>query len=62
MIVREGEKSAVVEWRFDICIQLGFAVEDAGVLAERHDIDLHDIIELVQVKECPPNYAFLILL
>jgi hypothetical protein len=62
MTVSQREKSALSEWRFDICVKLGFAVEDATVLAERHDIDLHEIIELVQIKGCPPQYAFEILL
>lgn len=62
MPVREGEQEKINEWRLDICMQLGFAVDHATILAERHDIELHQIIELVQVKGCPPEQAFRILL
>jgi hypothetical protein len=62
MVVSEDETGRVSSWRLEICEQLGFTLDDAQALAARHDIDLHTIIELVQVKRCPPVYAVQILL
>jgi len=62
MPVAEGETEKLNDWRFVICSQLGFTADDAHLLAQRHDIDLHAIVELVSLKGCPPEYAVLILL
>jgi hypothetical protein len=62
MSVCEDELGRVSDWRFEICSQIGFTPDDAYVLAKRHDIDLHDIIELVQMKGCPHREAVRILL
>lgn len=56
------EESKLTDWRFVICGQLGFTADDAHLLAQRHDIDLHAIVELVKLKGCPPETALLILL
>lgn len=62
MPVHEDEKEKVEGWRFDICEQMGFTADDAYVLAQRQDIQLREIIDLVQMKGCPPQLAVKILL
>ena len=62
MPVVEGEKEKLDGWRFEICIQMGFTPDDANLLAQRHDVPLREIIDLVQLKGCPPETAVLILL
>ena len=62
MLVCTDEIERLQRWRFEICTQIGFTPDDAYVLAERQDIDLHAIIELVQVKGCPHHQAVRILL
>ncbi len=60
--VCQDEKGKVDDWRLEICLQIGFTADDAYLLAQRHDIDLHQIIELVTLRGCPHQYAVRILL
>ncbi len=56
-----GASSAeVVEWRRGRLLGAGFAPSLAMELAERHDVDLHALLELVD-RGCPPELAARIL-
>jgi hypothetical protein len=56
----ETELDRVERWRTAELMRVGFAGDDAVVLAARLDIDLHGAIELVQ-RGCPPELAVRIL-
>ena len=50
MPVAETEIAKLNDWRFEICEKMGFTADDALVLAQRHDIHLREILDLVQMK------------
>jgi hypothetical protein len=56
----ETELDRVERWRTAELIRVGFAGDDAVVLAARLDVDLHDAIALVE-RGCPPELAIRIL-
>jgi hypothetical protein len=56
----ETEAERVERWRTSELMRVGFAGDDAVVLAARFDIDLHDAIALVE-RGCPPALAIRIL-
>jgi hypothetical protein len=56
----ETESERVERWRTAELMRVGFAGDDAVVLAARMDVDLHEAIELVQ-RGCPPELAVRIL-
>ena len=56
----ETELDRVERWRTAELMRVGFAGDDAVVLAARTDVDLHQAIELVQ-RGCPPELAVRIL-
>jgi hypothetical protein len=56
----EMESERVERWRTAELMRVGFAGDDAVVLAARTDVDLHEAIELVQ-RGCPPELAVRIL-
>jgi hypothetical protein len=56
----ETESERVERWRTAELMRVGFAGDDAVVLAARTDVDLHEAIELVQ-RGCPPELAVRIL-
>ena len=56
----ETELDRVERWRTAELMRVGFAGDDAVVLAARTDVDLHEAIELVQ-RGCPPELAVRIL-
>jgi hypothetical protein len=56
----ETELERVERWRTAELMRVGFAGDDAVVLAARTDVDLHQAIELVQ-RGCPPELAVRIL-
>ncbi len=56
----ETELDRVERWRTAELMRVGFAGDDAVVLAGRMDVDLHEAIELVQ-RGCPPELAVRIL-
>ena len=55
------EIERIEEWRRERLEAAGFAPEAAGALAERHDVDLHAAIDLVE-HGCPAETALRILL
>jgi len=56
----ETEAERVERWRTSELMRVGFAGDDAVVLASRFDVDLHDAIALVE-RGCPPELAIRIL-
>jgi hypothetical protein len=56
----ETELDRVERWRTAELMRVGFAGDDAVVLAGRFDVDLHEAIALVQ-RGCPPELAVRIL-
>ena len=56
----ETESERVERWRTAELMRVGFAGDDAVVLAARMDVDLHEAIELV-LRGCPPELAVRIL-
>jgi hypothetical protein len=56
-----SEIERIEEWRRERLKAAGFPSAASGALAERHDVDLHAAIELVE-KGCPPDLAVRILL
>ncbi len=56
----ETELERVERWRTAELMRVGFAGDDAVVLAARMDVDLHEAIELVQ-RGCPIELAVRIL-
>jgi len=60
--VREHTEIAQIErWRCERLEAAGFPPDAAAQLAERHDVDLHAAIDLVQ-QGCPVDVAVRILL
>jgi hypothetical protein len=56
----ETEVERVERWRTAELMRVGFAGDDAVVLAARFDVDLHEAIALVE-RGCPPELAVRIL-
>jgi len=54
------ELERIESWRGERLRSAGFTPEAAEQLAGRHDVDLHDAIELVE-RGCPPDVAVRIL-
>ena len=50
----------VSDWRRHVLEQAGFERAVAGELADRGDVDLHDLLNLVD-RGCPPELAARIL-
>ena len=60
--VQEGtELERIEQWRMEELERAGYSVEAAGKLARRHDVDLHDAVEMI-ARGCPPELALRILL
>lgn len=55
-----AELDKVTGWRLETLTEAGYPLQFAQALAERHDVDLHEAVELV--KACPPETAVSILL
>ena len=57
---REAKIEAVLGWRLEQLLQAGYDRRDAGQLARRTDVDLHQAVDLLG-KGCPPELAVAIL-
>ena len=57
---REAKMEAVLGWRLEQLLQAGYDRRDAGQLARRTDVDLHQAVDLLG-KGCPPKLAAAIL-
>ena len=57
---REAKMEAVLGWRLEQLLQAGYDRRDAGQLARRTDVDLHQAVDLLG-KGCPPELAAAIL-
>jgi hypothetical protein len=55
-LTREQEEQAVVSWRRDQLVHVGFPLPSAARLAGDNRYDLHALIELVE-RGCPPDLA-----
>lgn len=60
-VVQETELDRVESWRTEELIRAGYNPSDAIALAGRHDIDLHEAVELLD-KGCPIELAIDILI
>jgi hypothetical protein len=60
-VEREPETVTVTRWRQSALIEAGYPVEEAVVLAERADVDLHRAIGLLE-QGCSVPLALRILL
>ena len=59
--IRETELDRINRWRAEELERAGYDRRGAAKLAARHDIDLHQAVELLQ-QGCPPALALDILL
>jgi hypothetical protein len=57
---REAKMEAVLGWRLEQLLLAGYDRRDAGQLARRTDVDLHQAVDLLG-KGCPPKLAVAIL-
>ena len=55
------EEQRVRTWRLDVLFAAGYDFALATEIACRHDVDLHEAVELVR-RGCPPALAARILL
>jgi hypothetical protein len=60
-VTSETELERVESWRAEELIRAGYTPTDAVALAARHDIDLHQAVELM-VLGCPYEIAIEILI
>jgi hypothetical protein len=60
---RPTEAQKVEAWRLEQLLAAGYPIHEAEQLAVApwHDVDLHEAVELVTVRGCPPSVAFRIL-
>jgi hypothetical protein len=57
----ESEQDAVIAWRLKMFRDLGVALEDAELLANRTDTDWHIVARLIE-RGCPVTLAVQIVL
>ena len=57
---REAKMEEVLGWRLEQLLRAGYGRRDAGQLARRTDVDLHQAVDLLG-KGCPPKLAVAIL-
>jgi len=60
-VILETELERVEHWRAEELIRAGYTSTDAVALAARHDIDLHEAVQLMQLG-CPYELAIEILI
>ncbi|HUK44506.1 MAG TPA: hypothetical protein VLV28_04355 [Gaiellaceae bacterium] len=61
IFAEETEWDKVERWRAEALEKVGYDLSSALELAGRHDVDLHQAVELVEAG-CPPELALKILL
>jgi hypothetical protein len=59
--IEESEVERVERWRTEALENAGYDPDSASLLASRHDVDLHQAIEMVEAG-CSPETALRILL
>jgi hypothetical protein len=59
--IRETELDRITSWRAEELERAGYERRAAARIAARHDVDLHQAVELLQ-QGCPPELALGILL
>ena len=59
--LQETEVQRIERWRAGELERAGYSARDAARLAERHDVDLHRAVELLQ-QGCSPGLALQILI
>jgi hypothetical protein len=57
----EATEVLVLHWRIEQLVRAGFGEEEADLLAQRRDVDLHQAIRLLRTG-CSPELALQILL
>ena len=60
IFAEETEWDKVERWRAEALEKVGYDLASALELAARHDVDLHQAVELVEAG-CPPDLALKIL-
>lgn len=61
VLPEETERERIEAWRTEELMRCGYSYNTAARLAERHDVDLHLAIALVE-RGCEPELAVRILL
>ena len=59
--IGETEVEAILRWRFDVLVRVGYEIASAIVLASHVEIDLHKASALLR-QGCPSETALRILL
>lgn len=59
--IRETEIDRITRWRADALERAGYDQRAAAKIAERHEVDLHKAVQLIE-QGCPPELAPEILL
>jgi hypothetical protein len=59
--IEESEVERVERWRSEALEHAGYDSDSAALVAVRHDVDLHQAIEIVE-QGCAPEIALRILL
>ena len=57
----ETETERIERWRYEALLRGGYEPSAARRIAERHDVDLHNAVELLE-RGCSPELAVAILL
>jgi hypothetical protein len=60
-VLEDTELEKIERWRAEELMRAGYGARAAGRLSGRHDIDLHQAVELL-AQGCPPELAIKILL
>ena len=57
-----GPAQEVLDWRFQVLLEANYPREGAWEVASEPSVDLHEAVDLVVKKGCPPEMAMPILL
>jgi hypothetical protein len=60
-VLEDTELERIERWRAEELMRAGYGARAAGRLSARHDIDLHQAVELLE-QGCPAELAIKILL
>lgn len=55
------ESAQVFKWRFECLVDAGVPYGEAAVIADHHEVDLHQAVELAR-QDCTPELLLRILL
>jgi hypothetical protein len=58
---RETTEEEILDWRFEQLLRVGYERQQARVLSQRLEVDLHQAVDLIG-RGCPHDVALAILL